>query len=143
VPDDAALDREALDRVRAICRRFAGVEEGDLQGRPLFRVGRRRFAIVNGVGSPPRPRWASAGRSLHFVADPLERDALVHDGRFVASPHHGARGWLALDLADPQAVDWDEVAELLESAHRHVAPSRILDASTPSTPWLGSARREP
>lgn len=60
----------------------------------MFRVGRRRFAIVNGRGSPPRPRWASSGPSLHFLADPDELDA----------------------------VDWGEIAELLESAYRQVAP---------------------
>jgi hypothetical protein len=61
-------DLVALERVRAICLRFVGADEGELQNRPLFRVGRRRFAIFNGAGSPPRPRWndsigLSAGRA--------------------------------------------------------------------------------
>jgi predicted DNA-binding protein (MmcQ/YjbR family) len=114
-------DKVALERVRRICLRFEGVEEGTLQDRPLFRVGRRRFAIVNASGSPPRPRWSASGRSLHFLADPLERDALRQDRRFVASPHHGDRGWMALRL-DEGDVDWGEVAELLESAYRQVVP---------------------
>lgn len=127
VPDDAIIDKETLDRIRVICRRFAGADEGELQDRPLFRVGRRRFAIFNAVTSPPRPRWDSSGRSLHFVADPLECDALRHDGRFGESPHHGDRGWLTLMLEDPGSVDWDEVAELLESAYRYVTPRRLQD----------------
>ena len=125
--DDAILDEEALDRVRAICGRFAGADEGELQDRPLFRVGTRRFAIFNAVTASPRPRWAASGRSLHFVADPLEFDALRQDGRFGQSPHHGDRGWLALMLEDPGTVDWDEVSELLESAYRYVAPRRLHD----------------
>ncbi|HEV7721608.1 MAG TPA: hypothetical protein VGO60_10000 [Iamia sp.] len=40
--------------------------------------------------------------------------------RFAPSPHHGDRGWMALRLDG--RVDWDEIAELLESAHRQVAP---------------------
>ena len=118
---DSALDEVALGRVRAICQQFAGSDEGELQKRPLFRVGRRRFAIFNGRTSPPRPRWNASGRSLHFLADPLEIDALRQDRRFWSSPHHGDRGWLAITLDDLAAVDWDEIAELLESGYRQVA----------------------
>jgi predicted DNA-binding protein (MmcQ/YjbR family) len=119
-------DREdiaALDRVRKICLRLPGTDEAELQDRPLFRVGRRRFALFNGQSSPNRPRWNSSGRSLHFLADPLELDALRQDGRFAASPHHGHRGWLTVRL-DTNDIGWDELTELLESAHRQVAPPR-------------------
>lgn len=116
LPDDA----DALCRIRTICRRFPAVEEAALQDRPLFRVGSRRFAIFNGDGSPSRPRWQGAGRSLHVLTDPAERDALTQDPRFHPSPHHGDRGWLALRL-DTGEVDWQEVAELLESAYRQAA----------------------
>jgi predicted DNA-binding protein (MmcQ/YjbR family) len=125
---DAAVDVEALERVRAICRSFPGADEGELQDRPLFRVGRRRFAIFSGATSPPRPRWNRSGRSLHFVADRPEHDALSEDDRFSPSPHHGDRGWLALELDDLDSVDWDEVSRLLDSAYRHVAPRSVLDA---------------
>lgn len=118
-------DEIALERVRAICDQFDGADEGELQDRPLFRVGRRRFAIFNGATSPPRPRWNASGRSLHFVTDPLELDALRADARFTPSPHHGDRGWLALRLDDVDAVDWDELAKLLDAAYRRVAPWRL------------------
>ena len=116
VPDDDG----ALRRIRAICLRFPDAEEAVLQDRPLFRVGSRRFAIFNGDGSPPRPRWQGAGRSLHLLTDPMERQALEQDPRFCPSPHHGDRGWLALRL-DSGEVDWQEVAELLESAYLQAA----------------------
>lgn len=111
-----------LGQIRDLCGRFPGADEGELQARPLFRVGRRRFAIFNGGASDDRARWATSGRSLHFLADPSEIDALRHDDRFRPSPHHGDRGWLALSLEDAGAIDWAEVAELLESAYRQVAP---------------------
>lgn len=104
VPDVQA-DEEALAQIRGVCDGLDGAEEGRLQDRPLFRVGRRRFAIFNGATSPPRPRWSDFGRSLHFLTDPLERDALEQDSRFDASPHHGDRGWMALRLDDVGAVD--------------------------------------
>jgi hypothetical protein len=116
-------DDRALRKIRAICGRFPDVEEAELQDRPLFRVASRRFAIFNGDSSPSRPRWAGAGRSLHVLTDPLERDALAHDPRFSASPHHGDRGWVALRL-DAGVVDWQEVAELLESGYRQAAGAR-------------------
>ena len=114
-------DGSALERVRRICLGFAGAEEAQLQSRPLFRVRRRRFAIFNGAASPPRPRWGSSGRSLHFLTDPLEVEALKQDRRFTPSPHHGDRGWMAMRLEGAD-VDWIEVAELLESAYRQVVP---------------------
>jgi predicted DNA-binding protein (MmcQ/YjbR family) len=121
VPIDG-LDRDdeaVLAHVRRICLGFDGADEAELQDRPLFRVGRRRFALFNGVGSPPRRRWMDSGRSLHLIADPLEIGPLRHDRRFTVSPHHGDRGWIALRLDGPD-LDWDEVAELLESAYRQV-----------------------
>jgi predicted DNA-binding protein (MmcQ/YjbR family) len=127
VSGDPFVDDEvALRRIRELCRAFAGADEAALQDRPLFRVGRRRFAIFNGATSPDRPRWRQSGRSLHFVASPDELEALSQDARFVASPHHGDRGWLAVRLDDPDEADWREIAELLESAYRVVAPH----------PWL-------
>ena len=44
----------------------------------------------------------------------------------MTSPHHGNRGWMALDL-ERDDVDWDEVAELLETAFRHVARRQLVE----------------
>jgi predicted DNA-binding protein (MmcQ/YjbR family) len=127
LPAAATHDERDLARIRGICQRFPDCDEGALQDRPLFRVGRRRFAIFNGDTSPPRPRWEGCGRSLHFVTDPDEREALRRDRRFAPSPHHWDRGWMLLRL-DADEVDWTEIMELLEMAYRHVANRRQLDA---------------
>src|SRR5262245_35156437 len=113
-------EQRDLDRIRRICLAFPRADEAVLQDRPLFVVGWRRFALCHGESSPPRMRWEGSGRSLHFLSDPSERDALAQDPRFTSSPHHGDRGWMALRL-DRGEVDWTEVAELLESAYRQVA----------------------
>ena len=119
--DEVEADERVLARLRLICQAFDGAEEGSLQDRPLFHVRRSRFAIFNGESSPPRPRWQAAGRSLHFLSDPADREALLRDPRFTRSPHHGDRGWLAVRL-DPDTNDWQELAELLDAAHKLVAP---------------------
>lgn len=125
-----------LDRVRQICLAFPGAEETELQERPLFHVDRRRFAIFNGLSSPPRSRWSGSGRSLHFLADPLEVYALRGDQRFTPSPHHGDRRWMALRL-DEGEVDWTEVAELLESAIDKLAAARHGRNNAPATGGRG------
>jgi predicted DNA-binding protein (MmcQ/YjbR family) len=123
---NASDDERDLSRIQRICLLFPEAEEAELQNRPLFRVRAKRFAIFNGGGSPPRPRWKEFGRSLHFVTDPQEREALRQDPRFAISPHHGDRGWMALDL-EAGEIDWDEVAELLETAYRQVARRQLID----------------
>jgi predicted DNA-binding protein (MmcQ/YjbR family) len=121
--DHIDSDQGLLERIRGICATLDGTAESLLQGRPLFRVGRRRFAIFNGASSPSRPRWDAAGRSIHLLSDPSEREALLQDPRFTRSPHHGDRGWLAIRV-DPDNVDWTELAELLHAAHEQVASHR-------------------
>jgi predicted DNA-binding protein (MmcQ/YjbR family) len=138
-------DDEILERLRRICLSFPEAEESTLQDRPLFHVGRRRFAIFNGADAPPRPRWATAGCSLHLLTDPAERDALHADPRFTPSPHHGDRGWMAVRLppSTPRAaasgdlpsaphgahgtVPWEEITELLESGYRTAASRRLVE----------------
>lgn len=119
-----AAEEARLARIRAICMALPEVEESTFQTRPLFRVRRRRFAIVNDAACPPRPRWAGAGPSLHFPTDTREADALRADRRFRPSPHHGHRGWLALRL-DTDDLDWDEIAELIVTAYRSAAPRAL------------------
>ena len=124
--DNGSDDERDLSRIRTICLRFPESEEVVLQDRPLFRVRGKRFALFNGNSSPPRPRWNGCRRSLHFVTDPQEREALRQDPRFAVSPHHGDRGWMALDL-EAGALDWDEIAELLETAYRQVARRQLVE----------------
>ena len=114
-----------LERIRRICSHFPEAEEDTLQDRPLFHVRRRRFAILNQENAPYRRRWEGIGASLHFMTDPDQRTELEEDPRFTASPHHGFRGWMALDLRSEQ-LDWSEVGRLLESAYRTVAGKELV-----------------
>ena len=122
----SATDAAMLFRIRSFCAGLPEVEEADLQGRTLFRVRRRRFAIFNGQASPARRRWQRFGRSLHFLAERDEGVTLQHDPRFEISPHHGSSGWMALRL-DTSVVDWDEVTELLEAGYRRAASRSLIE----------------
>lgn len=110
----------SFDRIRSMCMAYDDVERASLQGRPLFRVGRRRFAIFNSDYAPRTARWATSGCSLHFLADPAEAEALRADPRFSPSPHHGDRNWFAVRL-DADDIDWREIEELIATAHAQVA----------------------
>ena len=50
---------------------------------------------------------------------------LRQDPRFATSPHHGDRGWIALNL-ESDTTDWVEIAELLETAYRQVANRQLI-----------------
>jgi predicted DNA-binding protein (MmcQ/YjbR family) len=117
-------DEDYLERLREICLAHHEAEEVlPHHKRPLFRVRRRRFAIFNGETSPDRKRWAGWPRSLHFLADADERDALLADSRFRPSPHHPSSGWLAIELNDE--TDWTELCELIDAAYNRAAPREL------------------
>ena len=119
-----SIDVERIGRLRTICQRFPEAEEALIQGRPLFHVRRRRFAILNGTSFPIRKRWMGCGSSLHFATDKQTYAALSRDPRFEPSPHHGFRGWLSIPLSDD--ADWLEIDHLIESAYRHVATNELV-----------------
>jgi hypothetical protein len=60
-----------------------------------------------------------------FKPDLAERPALLEEPRFYVPPYFGPSGWVALDLT-AAPVDWQEVAELVETSYRQVALVRML-----------------
>ncbi|WP_427018458.1 MmcQ/YjbR family DNA-binding protein [Pseudarthrobacter sp. P1] len=109
----------ALARLRAIALAFPEAVEKMAFGRPTFRAG-RIFAYY-GQGQTGHPRPAS----IQILPDEAERPALLADPRCYIPSYIGPYGWLGLDLsvADP---DWQEIAELVDSSYRRIAPARLL-----------------
>lgn len=106
-----------LAELRRIAAAFPESVEVEAWGRPTFRAGKKIFAAFTEL---------EEGRfSVVFKPDADERPALLEDRRFYSPKYWGAGGWLALDLTAAE-VDWDEVAELLESSYRQVALKRML-----------------
>ncbi|MBI1350283.1 MAG: MmcQ/YjbR family DNA-binding protein [Actinomycetales bacterium] len=107
-----------LRRLRELCSALPEAVEFESHGRPNFRAGTGRVFAVYGAG-PDHPH------ALNVRIDPDDEDGLRVDPRFFVPKYYPDR--LALDL-DATGTDWEEVAELLESAYRTVAGPRLLRA---------------
>ncbi len=112
-------DDPYLAELREVCLALPESAEVEAWGRPTFRAGKRMFAVFEGAEGHPF--------AVVFKPDPGERPALVDDPRFYVPAYYGPSGWLALDLT-AAPVDWEEVAELVETSYRQVALKRMLAA---------------
>ena len=108
-----------LTELREVCLALPESAEVEAWGRPTFRAGKKMFAVFNSHDGH--------GYAVTFKPDPTERPALLEDERFYVPPYLGPGGWVSLDF-DAAPVDWDEVAELVESSYRQVALQRMLKA---------------
>jgi len=115
-------DDPLLARVRALALALPEAEERISHGRPWFCVG-TGFAIY-GSGTKG-PEKVMHPHSVVIHVDDDERPARLQDPRFFVPAYLGPRGWLGIDVDDPD-TDWDEVAELLDASWRHIAPRRLL-----------------
>src|SRR3954468_6331378 len=101
-------DDPHLAKVRRVCLSFPEAVEVEAWGRPTFRAGKKIFALFTGDDDE---------RGLIFKPEADERPALLDDRRISIPPYWGPSGWLELDLTTKN-VDWQEVAELVESSYR-------------------------
>jgi hypothetical protein len=117
VPQADAKHIEA--RVRAICRALPGCEERQSHGSPGFFAG-RQFVMLwpHGHHDHQFPHlWCAAPPGAQQELTSSEPD------RFFRPPYVGHRGWIGVRLDGD--VDWDEVAEICQEAHRMIAPARL------------------
>lgn len=63
--------------------------------------------------------------SMTVKADPDEREALLADPRFKLAAYVGRFGWVTMDVT-AKKLDWDEVAELITTSYRLIAPKRLV-----------------
>jgi hypothetical protein len=104
------------DDVVAMATRFPGVEEGTWFGTPALKV--------SGKGGMCRLRTDPDALVLG-VTDLGEREALLQGqpDAFFSTPHYDGHPYVLVRL---EAVDLEELAELLEEAWRLRAPKRLV-----------------
>lgn len=124
-----------LADLRRLCARLPEAEEFVSHGRPNFKAGAtgKVFAMFGGSRKVRPGEHERHDFALLFKPDESERKALEEDARFFHPAYVGPYGWLGVDL-DPVDVDWEEVAELVETSYRLVAPARLvarLDSPAP------------
>ena len=109
---------ELEQRLRAICLALPETHEEQAWNGRRWMVRRRTFAhvfVVEEAGQVSRPM-------MQFRSSPPELDALVHAGHpfFKAGWGHNVLGMVFDD-----AVDWDEVAELIADSYCAQAPKKL------------------
>jgi len=111
----------ATERVRGLCLALPETSERLSHGAPTFFVrGKKAFVmvLVDHHGDGIFGLWVAAtpgNQELLVAADPE---------RFFRPPYVGHRGWLGVRL--DRAVDWDEVAGIVEDAWATIAPKSLL-----------------
>jgi hypothetical protein len=113
-------DDPILNRLRVVALAFPDATEVVAHGRPTFRGGKKMFGMYGG-GVKGGPRYDA---SILFKVEESERIALEQDSRFFFPAYMGPFGWLGLDLAT--RPDWTEVAELLDTSYRMIAPKKLI-----------------
>jgi hypothetical protein len=103
--------------VVAIARRLPEVEESTSYGTPALKVKGKGFARLRSE--------AEGGLVLMCQLD--EKEALLASGdpAFYTTPHYDGYGAILVDL---EAVDRDQLVELIEEAWRAKAPVRVRKA---------------
>ncbi|MBV8561509.1 MAG: MmcQ/YjbR family DNA-binding protein [Actinobacteria bacterium] len=112
---------DATERVRRLCLALPETSERLSHGTPSFFVQEKRCFLMlwdNHHGDGIFGFWSAAppgNQELLIEADPE---------RFFRPPYVGHRGWLGVRL--DRAVDWDEIAGIVEDAWATVAPKKVL-----------------
>jgi hypothetical protein len=124
---DARRRERILTRLRKLCLALPETSERLSHGAPTFFVREKRaFLMVlrNHHGDGRFAIWCAAPAGLQGMlvgADPE---------RFFVPPYVGHRGWLGMRL--DRALDWDELAGIVEDAYAEVAPPKLVEAARDS-----------
>ncbi|MFD1718130.1 MmcQ/YjbR family DNA-binding protein [Georgenia deserti] len=130
-------DDPYLLRLRRVALAFPQATEKVGHGRPQFRAGDggKVFAVYGAGTKGPASRRVMYDHGLVLMPEEDDRHALAEDPRTFVPAYYGPFGWIGLDLAaggaGPDDVDWQEIAELLDSSYRQVADATrvaLLDA---------------
>lgn len=98
-----------------ICKSLPEIDEGSQFGAPVWRVGKRGFALLYDYGK---------GLTISFWVGIERQGPLEMDPRFTIPAYLGHNGWIALDAS--QGVSERELRDFLIESYRHFATRRAL-----------------
>jgi predicted DNA-binding protein (MmcQ/YjbR family) len=104
-----------LARMRKICLALPETDEGTSFGSPVWRVGKKSFAVLYDYGK---------GLTVSFWVGIERQGPLEMDLRFSIPPYTGVNGWIALDAT--RSVSDGELRDFLVESYRHFAPRRAI-----------------
>jgi predicted DNA-binding protein (MmcQ/YjbR family) len=102
-------------RIAAICLALPETDEATQFGAPVWRVGKRGFALLYGYGK---------GLTVSFWVGIERQGPLEMDPRFSIPAYMGHNGWIALDARG--AIGERELRDYLLESYRHFATRRAL-----------------
>ncbi|HEU4780849.1 MAG TPA: MmcQ/YjbR family DNA-binding protein [Steroidobacteraceae bacterium] len=103
------------ERLCRICLALPETDESIQFGSPVWRVGKRSFAMMYDYGK---------GLTAQFWVGIERQGPLEMDPRFRIPPYMGHNGWIALDASG--SVNERELREFLVESYRHFATRRAL-----------------
>jgi len=104
-----------MERLRTICLALPETDEGPSFGSPVWRVGKRSFAMLYDYGK---------GLTISFWVGIERQGPLEMDPRFSIPAYMGHNGWIALDAS--KGVNERELREFITESYRHFATRRAL-----------------
>lgn len=114
------MSEDPLDRLREICLGLPEVTERVSHGEPTWFVRDKKTFVTyaDHHHDDVLGFWCAAPEGAQAM--------LVESApkRFYRPPYVGHRGWLGVRL--DVAVDWNEIAEVVEDAYRVIAPKRLV-----------------
>lgn len=125
------MNGDYLSTVRALCMSLPAVSERQTHRAPTWFVGSGR-SLAKFI-DPAMHRFDETCPALWAAAAPGVRHELAAAApdRFFEPPFGGA-DWIGLRLrGDHDAIDWEEVGEVLDDAFRHVAPAYLVRRMRP------------
>ena len=118
-------DDPVLARVKELALALPDAAMKVSHGRPAFFT-TKVFAYYGG-SQRVDGEWVAHDHAVLVLPDEGDRPGLLEDPRAWVPAYLGPSGWLGVDLGpDPAAVDWGEVAELLDASYRLTAPARLV-----------------
>lgn len=117
---NATVSADTLQRLRQICLALPETTERMSHGEPTFFVrGKTTFVMYADHHHDDRLAfWCPAPDGFQRMLVEAEPH------RFFVPPYVGIRGWVGVRLDVEH--DWDEIATMVETAYRMVAPKRLI-----------------